>query len=88
MFVLYFLKIIIFFILNDPRVTFENIRHSFLLRGSLIMKTTVSYFPGMLKNLVPAVKKVVREIIIQKDKKYYEISTLYECVEKIDDYRL
>ena len=52
------------------------------------MKTTFSYFPGMLKNLVPAVKKVVREIIIQKDKKYYEISTLYECVEKIDDYRL
>ena len=39
------------------------------------MKTTFSYFPGMFENPAPAK--------YEKEKsKYYEILTLYECVEK------
>ena len=45
------------------------------------MKTTFSYFPGMYENPAPA------KIIFKKNQKYYEILTIYECVEKkIDDY--
>ena len=39
------------------------------------MKTTFSYFPGMFENPTPAK-------IIKKNQKYYEILTIYECVEK------
>ena len=34
------------------------------------MKTTFSYFPGMFENPV------------LKNQKYYEIWTIYECIEK------
>ena len=40
------------------------------------MKTTFSCFPGMFKNPAPA------KIILKKNQKYYEILTIYECVEK------
>ena len=40
-----------------------------------IMKTTFSYFPGMFENKAPAK-------YYKKNKKYYEILTIYECVEK------
>ena len=41
------------------------------------MKTTFSYFPGMFEN--PASAKINLK---KQNKKYYEISTIYECVEK------
>ena len=53
-----------------------DISYNFVLfRGFWIMKTTFSYFPGMFENPAPAK--------YEKEKsKYYEILTLYECVEK------
>ena len=46
------------------------------------MKTTFSYFPGMFENPAPA-KYYLKKL----NQKYYEISTIYECVKKkIDDY--
>ena len=48
------------------------------------MKTTFSYFPGMFENPVPVVKTSCKlNIIFKKNSKYYEISTLYKCVEKL-----
>jgi len=41
------------------------------------MKTTFSYFPGMFENSAPA-----KYYLIKLNQKYYEILTLYECVEK------
>ena len=41
------------------------------------MKTTISYFSEMFENPAPA------EYYLKKqNQKYYEISTIYECVEK------
>ena len=40
------------------------------------MKTTFLYFPGMFENPAPA------KIIFFLNQKYYEILTIYECVEK------
>ena len=40
------------------------------------MKTTLSYFSGMFEN--PALAKIIKK----QNKKYYEILTIYECVEK------
>ena len=39
------------------------------------MKTTFSYFPGTFEEPAPAKYYI-------KEKKYYEILTIYECVEK------
>jgi len=41
------------------------------------MKTTFSYFPGMFVNPAPA-----KYYLKKKNQKYYEILTIYECVEK------
>ena len=40
------------------------------------MKTTFSYFPGMFENPDP------KKYYFFKNQKYYEILTIYECVEK------
>ena len=53
-----------------------------LLRGFLKMKTTFSYFQRMFENPVPAVKTSCKRNINFNNLEYYEISTLYECVEK------
>ena len=42
----------------------------------MIIKTTFSYFPGMFEN--PAAAKYY----LKKNKKCYEILTIYECVQK------
>jgi len=42
------------------------------------MKTTFSYFPGIFENAAPA--KIIKKN--KKNQKYYEILTIYECVEK------
>ena len=41
------------------------------------MKTTFSYFPRMYENPAPA-----KYYLEKQNQKYYEISTIYECVEK------
>ena len=41
------------------------------------MKTTFSYFPGMFENPAPAKINLKKQ-----NQKYYEILTMYECVEK------
>ena len=41
------------------------------------MKTTFSYFPGMFENPAP-----VKFNLKKQNKKYYEILTIYEWVEK------
>ena len=41
------------------------------------MKTTFSYFPGMYENPAPA-----KYYFKKQNQKYYEILTIYECVEK------
>ena len=42
-----------------------------------MMKTAFLYFPGKFENPAPA------KIILKKqNQKYYEILTIYECVEK------
>ena len=41
------------------------------------MKTTFSYIPGMFENPAPA--KIIKK---KQSQKYYEILTIYECVEK------
>ena len=41
------------------------------------MNTTFSYFPGMFEN--PTQAKIVKK---KQNQKYYEILTIYECVEK------
>ena len=41
------------------------------------MKTTFSYFPGMFENPTEA-----KTILKEQNQKYYEILTIYECVEK------
>ena len=40
------------------------------------MKTTFTYFPGMFQNPAPA------KFNLKNNQKYYEILTIYECVEK------
>ena len=52
--------------------------------GTFDNEHVIFYFPGMFKNPAPAVKtSCISEIIIlKKNQKYYEISNLYECVEK------
>ena len=47
---------IMILIFYDLRVTLENIYS----RGNLILKTTFSYFPGMLENPAPAVKSSLK----------------------------
>ena len=41
------------------------------------MKTTFSHFSGMYENPAPA-----KYHLKKPNQKYYEISTIYECVEK------
>ena len=41
------------------------------------MKTTFSYYPGMSENPEPAKINLKKQ-----NQKYYEILTIYECVEK------
>ena len=41
------------------------------------MKTTFSYFPGMYENPAPA-----KYYFKKQNQNYYEILTIYECVEK------
>ena len=41
------------------------------------MKTAFSYFPGMFENPAPG-----KYHLKKQNQKYYEILTLYECVEK------
>ena len=56
-----------------------------MLRGFLIMRTTFLYFPGMFENPALAVKTSCKRIKHQlkiQNQKYYEILTIYECVEK------
>jgi len=42
------------------------------------MKTTFSYFPGMFE--IPAPSKIILKK--KQNQKYYEILTIYECIEK------
>ena len=52
-----------------------------MFRGFLIIKMTFSYFPGIFKNHAPAVKTSCKGNKIIQNKIYYEIWTLYECIE-------
>ena len=42
------------------------------------MKTTFSYIPGIFENAEPT--KIIKKN--KQNQKYYEILTIYECVEK------
>ena len=73
----YFVIFFLFFLIWEFLLKFF-----FLFRRFLIMKTTFSYFPRMFENPAPAVKTNCKLKVIWK-KKHYEISTIYECVEKL-----
>ena len=45
-----------------------------------MMKTTFSYFPEIFENSAPGVSEIIIKIL--KNRKYYEISTIHECVKK------
>ena len=57
-------------------ISFYDLKTFFLFRGFLVMKTTFTYFPGMFQNPAPA------KFNLKNNQKYYEILTIYECVEK------